>query len=153
MDWRLDPIQRQMQKLKLKLRLRQRLNQMLKQTLRPSTTEAVKMVARGITLEDKMVVKDITLEGKTVGRAITLEDKMGVRVHILRSLGCQVVMEEGCHLPMLPYNPEGLATSSLWSQEDRGTVLKTQVLDVQVVSRTLDSRDQPSQDHWIGPIS
>lgn len=140
MDWRLDPIQRQMQKLKLKLR--QRLNQMLKQTLRPSTTEAVKMVVRGI-----------TLEGKTVGRAITLEDKMGVRVHILRSLGCQVVMEEGCHLPMLPYNPEGLATSSLWSQEDRGTVLKTQVLDVQVVSRTLDSRDQPSQDHWIGPIS
>merc|ERR1719209_2594390 len=140
MDWRLDPIQRQMQKLKLKLR--QRLNQILKQTLRPSTTEAVKMVVRGITLEDKMVVKDITLE-----------DKMGVRVHILRSLGCQVVMEEGCHLPMLPYNPEGLATSSLWSQEDRGTVLKTQVLDVQVVSRTLDSRDQPSQDHWIGPIS
>ena len=152
MDWRRAPIQRQTQNLKLKLRLR--LNQMLKQTLTPSTTEAVitlgvKMVVRGITLGGKMVVKGITLEGKTVGRGITLED----RVHILRSLGCQVEMEEGCHLPMLPYNPAGLATSSPWSQADQGTVLKTQVLDVLVVSRTLDSRDQPSQDHWNGPIS
>merc|ERR1711981_1023694 len=93
-DWRHDPIQRQTQKLKLMQR--QRLNQMLKQTLTPSTTEAVKMVVRGI-----------TQEGKTVGRAITLGDNMEVRVHILHSLGGQVVMEGDCHLPMLPYNPAG----------------------------------------------
>merc|ERR1711981_1528765 len=82
-DWRHDPIQRQTQKLKLMQR--QRLNQMLKQTLTPSTTEAAKMVGRGI----------------------TLGDNMEVRVHILHSLGGQVVMEGDCHLPMLPYNPAG----------------------------------------------
>ena len=125
---------------------------MLKQTRTPSTTEAVKKVVRGISLEGKVVAKGTTLEGKTVARAITLEDKMEVRVHILNFLGCLVVMEAVCHLPMLPYNLAGLATSSPWSQADRGLILKTPVSDVLVNSKTLDSRDQSSQDQWNGLI-
>merc|ERR1711990_473835 len=99
MDWRCEPIQRQTQKLKLKQRQRQGLR--LKQTLTTLTTLEVKWVVKGITLEGKMVVRDIILE-----------DKMEVRVHTLRILGCQVVMEGDCHLHTLPYNQAGPATSS-----------------------------------------
>ena len=140
MDWRREPILRQMQRLKLKLKERQ----MLKRTLKPSTTEAV------ITLEVKTVVRGFTLEVKTEVRGISLEDKMEVKGI---TLVCQGAMEGGCHLPTPPSNQAGPANLSLWSLADQATVLTTQVLDVLVVSRTQDSHGHPLQDHLSSPIS